>query len=232
MVAEREGGGGRIVEGPFNGQFGTWIVDEKDAAEVLVYRSSLVVAAAAVAAASGMVLLPALLGGDAPAAWSLDLAAAVFFVSFGVSIKTIHIYMKPMHDFLKVLWLGGAVGSIGVLAASESHSLVLAAFQDPMYLLGPGWVFVALTGLFFKEFACFQRLEASVLFALVPLLTGGHFLHLLPLGVEQGMSAALASSFLFFAVRKFDLPLKADIGDKTVFAYIAAQEAEQAQEQA
>ena len=69
MVAEREGGGGRIVEGPFTGQFGTWIVDEKDAAEVLVYRSSLVVAALAVAAASGMVLVPAVLGGDAPAAW-------------------------------------------------------------------------------------------------------------------------------------------------------------------
>jgi uncharacterized integral membrane protein len=225
MVMGRQGSEKRVVEGPFEGQFGTWVVDEDDAAEVLVYRGSLVVAAFAVATGCGMALLPVLTGGAAPAAWSLDLAAAVFLGAFGVSLKTIHIYMKPMHDMLKALWLGGVVGSIAVLAASETHSLVLASYLDPINLLGPGWAFVALTGLFFKEFACFQRLEASVLFGLVPLLTGGHFLHFLPLGVEQGFAAALAGSFVFFAIRKFDLPLKADIGDKTVFAYITEQEA-------
>ena len=44
--------------------------------------------------------------------------------------------------------------------------------QRPELLLASGWVFVALTGLFFKEFACFQRWEASALFAILPILTG------------------------------------------------------------
>ncbi len=87
-----------------------------------------------------------------------------------------------------MLWLSGAIGSAAVLLTSPSHYLVATAYQDPQLLLACGWVFVALTGLFFKEWACFQRLEASALFALVPVLTGGHFLHILPSEVEKAGS--------------------------------------------
>ena len=126
---------------------------------------------------------------------------------------------QPMHNFLKALWAAGALGALVVLASSPSHSLVVESFLHPELLLASGWVFVALTGLFFKEWACFQRWEASALFALVPVLTGGHFLHILPQGLEAGLAAALAVMFPFFALRKFEQPLKADIGDKSIFEY-------------
>ena len=88
----------------------------------------------------------------------------------------------------QALWLGGVLGSVGAAVAAPSHHLVLSTIQHPELLLASGWVFVALTGLFFKEFACFQRWEASILFGLVPVLTGGHFLRVLPSNVEQAMA--------------------------------------------
>ena len=110
-------------------QFGSWVVDEADAAEVLIYRGSLVAAALAVAAGATMALLPDATGLDAAPNWAFDAAAAAFFASFGVSVATIHIYMKPMHNFLKVLWAAGAMGAVLVLVASPSHSLVVDSFQ-------------------------------------------------------------------------------------------------------
>ncbi len=130
--------------------------------------------------------------------------------------------------------------------STPSHHLVSSTIQHPELLLASGWVFVALTGLFFKEFACFQRWEASILFGLVPVLTGGHFLRILPSNVEQAMAVVrtctllatrsakldsflllgqvLAATFVFFSCRKFGQPFKADIGDKTIFEYMAREE--------
>jgi uncharacterized integral membrane protein len=79
------------------GQFGVWFVNRHDAMEVLTYRFSLVAAALSVAAGTGLAL-----GSSAPPEWALDLCAVGFLASFGVSLATIHIYMKPMHNFLKV----------------------------------------------------------------------------------------------------------------------------------
>jgi len=83
------------------GQFGPWVVDQHDALEVLIYRLSLVGAALSVTAGVGLGL--GSLGSDSmPPSWALDACAVGFFASFGVSVTTIHIYMKPMHNFLKV----------------------------------------------------------------------------------------------------------------------------------
>lgn len=107
-----------------------------------------------------------------------------------------------------MLWGSGVVGALAVLALDPSHHLVTSTFEHAELLLASGWVFVALTGLFFKEFACFQRWEASALFAIVPLLTGGHFLHIVPSNIEHALAVALSSIFVFFAVRKFSQPYK------------------------
>jgi len=221
----------KIVEGPFKGEFGTWFVYEEDAAEVLTYRASLLVAALSVASGAALASAPGILAAAPPPAWAFDVCAGLFLASFGVSLATIHIYMKPLHNMLKVLWGSGVVGSLAVIASDPTHSLVLSTVQHPLQLLASGWVFVALTGLFFKEFACFQRWEASALFALVPIVTGGHFLGLLGAGAEGAMLDAIAFVFCFFAARKFSQPLKADIGDKTVFEFLALKEQQDARDQ-
>ncbi len=71
-------------------------MDEADAAEVLTYRASLVAAALSVSAAATMAVVPGALplGVEEAPAWAFDAAAAGFFAAFGVSLSTIHIYMK------------------------------------------------------------------------------------------------------------------------------------------
>jgi uncharacterized integral membrane protein len=92
--------------------------------------------------------------------------------------------------------------------------------EQPQVLWGIGFTFAALTGIFFKEAFCFNRLETKLLTPLVPLLLLGHLFGWLPLGTEQLLLAAWAVLFVVFALRKAVQPIVPDIGDKSVFAYL------------
>jgi hypothetical protein len=66
--------------------------------EVLVYRLSLLAAATSLSLGTFLALSTP----NSIAEWSLDVCAVGFLASFGVSLTTIHIYMKPLHNMLKV----------------------------------------------------------------------------------------------------------------------------------
>jgi hypothetical protein len=121
MVISPESAKINVVEGPFQGQFGLWFVDSHDAQvfspvfvmhmflcchqhfyqEVLVYRLSLLAAATSLSMGTFLALM-SLSTPNLIAEWSLDLCAFGFLASFGVSLTTIHIYVKPLHNMLKV----------------------------------------------------------------------------------------------------------------------------------
>uniref|UniRef100_UPI00286DF6E8 DUF2301 domain-containing membrane protein n=1 Tax=Chamaesiphon sp. VAR_69_metabat_338 TaxID=2964704 RepID=UPI00286DF6E8 len=90
-------------------------------------------------------------------------------------------------------------------------------------ILGVGFIFAALTGIFFKEAFCFDRLETKLLVFIVPLLLLGHLTQLLPKAAEPILLAVWAGLFLVFAIRKVIQQIPPDIGDKSVFEYLAAQ---------
>jgi uncharacterized integral membrane protein len=148
----------------------------------------------------------------------------VFCGALGVSLLTIHIYMVVLHRALQGAWLVGCLAS-GAIALLTPEPLLLYLYEHPLTLLGVGFVFVALTGIFFKEAFCFDRLETKLLTPLVPLLLLGHLVGILPVAVEQGLLAAWALLFLVFALRKTVQEIPADIGDKSVFDHLKAQRA-------
>jgi uncharacterized integral membrane protein len=190
---------------------------QSDVDGVTLYRSSLAVCAAlaAVGVCAGIANAPI----PTRAYDALYFAAAA---ALGVSLQTIHIYLRPMHNLVKALWAVGVVCS-GVLAASpllSTGALVSELQLRPELMLAVGWQFVALTGLFFKEAFCFGRAEAAALTLLVPLLSMGHFLRLLPGPVESAGAVAFAGLFLLFAARKFQQPARDDLGDKSVFEHL------------
>jgi uncharacterized integral membrane protein len=86
--------------------------------------------------------------------------------------------------------------------------------------LGVGFTFAALTGIYFKEAFCFNRLETKVLTPLVPVLLLGHLSGVLPLAWEQVLLGIWAVLFIVFALRKVVQAIPPDIGDKSVFAYL------------
>lgn len=203
----------------YEGQFGTFTITPDDRRGVVIYRAGLMVAALCFAIGSVLTLWqasnPAVLQG-------LTLLYTGFWLALGVSLLTIHIYMAPLHRALQAFWV---IGGISAFAIGHAHPepFAVTVYNQPLSILGIGFTFAALTGIFFKEAVCFNRLETKFLTPLLPLLLLGHLFGLLPLLLEQSLLAVWAVLFLVFAIRKVMQPIPPDIGDKSVFAYLKQQ---------
>ncbi len=203
----------------YDGQFGTFEITAQDRREVVVYRTGLGIAAASFALGTGLLLL---WGPIPPVLSALTLLFGSFWLALGVSLYYIHIYLRVLHRALQAFWLVGGATTLAI-AQLDSRPLALTVYQQPLTILGVGFTFAALTGIFFKEAFCFDRLETKLLTPLVPLLLLGHLSQILPVGVEQGLLAAWAVLFSVFALRKAIQAIPPDIGDKSVFEYLAQQ---------
>lgn len=203
----------------YQGQFGEFTITADDRRGVLLYRTGLAIAALCFAIATGLVLA---LPDYALTPWLLTGLYTVFTLALGVSLLSIHIYLIILHRFLQACWLIGAIASL-IIAVKFPTPLVLTVYQQPLLLLGVGWLFVALTGIFFKEAFCFDRLETKLLTPLVPMVLLGHMSNLLPLYVEQLLLTIWAGGFLIFAGRKAFQAIPDDIGDKSVFEHLHQQ---------
>jgi uncharacterized integral membrane protein len=207
----------------YQGHFGPFTITDVDRREVVIYRAGL--ALAAVSFAVGVTGLLTI----GPEPWVLNGLAVLyglFWLGLGVSLWYIHIYMRPLHLALQVFWAIGGVASL-VAAIVVPQPLALTVYQQPLWILGIGFTFAALTGIFFKEAFCFNRLETKFLTALVPGLLLGHMGGLLPIAVERGLLVVWAVLFTVFAARKVVQAIPPDIGDKSVFEHLA-QEAKSA----
>jgi len=203
----------------YQGQFGSFVITEADRREVIIYRLGLLLAAMVFVLATGLVLVY----GPQPWVWrSLSILYTGFWLGLGVSLATIHIYLQPLHRALQLFWLIGGIASLGV-AYSDPRPLLLTVYEQPLTLLGVGFTFAALTGIFFKEAFCFDRLETKFLTLLVPLLLLGHLVGIWPVVWQQGLLMAWAGLFLVFGLRKLTQEIPSDIGDKSVFEYLKQQ---------
>lgn len=197
----------------YQGQFGDFTIDRSDRISVIIYRTGLAVAALSFAMGSAIALLQP----D-----SISLLQPLFFcfsLGLGVSLLTIHIYLAVLHRVLQVFWAIGTAAGV-FWAISSNAPLAVTIYEQPVALFGVGFIFAALTGIYFKEAFCFHRLETKVLTFLVPVLLLGHLLGIFPQQLEQIMLASWTTLFCVFALRKVIQPIPPDIGDKSVFTYL------------
>ncbi|CAN1209288.1 Integral membrane protein [Tumidithrix helvetica PCC 7403] len=208
----------------YQGQFGTFTITDRDRQGVIIYRSALMVAAISFCIATFVALSQ--LGSDRSSNLSALNLVTWLYISFsialGIALATIHIYLAILHRALQIFLAIGSVAAIA-LAFQNPEPLALVVYQQPITLLGIGFTFVALTGIFFKEAFCFNRFETKILTLLVPLLLLGHLVGGLPQSVESILLAAWSGLFFVFALRKTVQPLPDDIGDKSVFDYLKTQ---------
>ncbi|MEH2025537.1 DUF2301 domain-containing membrane protein [Nostoc sp.] len=202
----------------YQGQFGEFTITQSDRTSVIIYRAGLMVAALSFAIGSALILL----NNNPSVVTALTPLYACFSLALGVSLFTIHIYMASLHRTLQIFWAIGTITSV-ILAITSSEPLVLTVYNQPITLFGVGFIFVALTGIYFKEAFCFNRLETKVLTPIVPLLLLGHLVGILPTQGESILLGTWASLFLVFALRKTVQAIPADIGDKSVFTYLKEQ---------
>ena len=103
-------------------------------------------------------------------------------------------------------------------------STALATLRDqPLWILAVGPLFAALAGIGFKEFFCFQRPEAIGLTLLLPAALLGHLLGLISDSFCLVLLESAALLLVLLALRKFGMDAAADVGDKSVFAYLDGQ---------
>jgi uncharacterized integral membrane protein len=208
----------------YQGQFGTFTITDRDRQSVVIYRSGLMVAA--VSFGIGTI---AVLSQFAQAAVVdsnvLDLVTfsyITFSIGLGIALAMIHIYMVVLHRALQAFL---AIGSVSAIVCSLYYHQPIGSivYQQPISILGIGFTFAALTGIFFKEAFCFNRFETKILTFLVPILLLGHLTNLLPPNIEAVLLAIWAGLFLVFAIRKAIQAIPPDLGDKSVFEYLKTQ---------
>jgi uncharacterized integral membrane protein len=201
----------------YQGQFGEFTVTRDDRKGVVIYRTALAMAAAAFGLGTMLILNASNLAAVVP---MLTPLFVLFGIALGISLWTIHIYLKPLHIALKLFWSVGCATALGIIFL-QPHPLGTALYPPfAVGLIGVGCIFVALTGLFIKEAFCFNRWQAKLLAIIVPILLTGHWFGWLPLALEKGLLSVWAITFAWFAVDKLTQPIPPDIGDKTVFEYL------------
>ncbi|RZM83035.1 DUF2301 domain-containing membrane protein [Leptolyngbya iicbica] len=203
----------------YEGQFGPFTIDASDRQEVIQYRAGLAIAASSFALGTAGILWR----GDVD--WVVQGISAlytVFWLALGYSLLKIHIYLRPLHRLLQAFWLIGGVASLAI-AHFSPEPFAQTVFDYPATIWGIGFTFAALTGIYFKEAFCFNRIETKVMTPLVPLLLLGHLFQFLSPEWEALLLAIWAANFVLFALRKSVQPCPDDIGDKSVFAYLEQQ---------
>jgi uncharacterized integral membrane protein len=201
----------------YQGQFGEFTIDQSDRTGVIIYRTGLMIAALSFAIGSFLAFK-----NNPTTIQAITPLYTCFSLALGVSLLTIHIYMAPLHRLLQLFWLIGSISAF-IFAHVDSQPFAVTVYTNPLTILGVGFTFAALTGIYFKEAFCFNRIETKVLTFTVPVLLLGHLLGILPLQAEQILLGVWATLFLVFALRKTFQAIPADIGDKSVFAYLKAQ---------
>jgi uncharacterized integral membrane protein len=199
----------------YQGQFGEFTITESDRQSVIIYRMGLIVAALSFAIATILALYN-------PSQAAIEVITPLyicFSLALGVSLLTIHIYMSSLHRILQIFWLIGSITAL-IIGYMDSLPFAMTVYNLPLTLLGIGFTFAALTGIYFKEAFCFNRLETKILTPIVPVLLLGHLVKILPTQAEQVLLATWAILFLVFALRKTVQAIPQDIGDKSVFTHL------------
>ena len=199
-------------EPSFEGVYGTYCITLQDQHEVQLYRICLLICGLSFSAGLGQWIL---IGPQLAPLWLLPLA-----VSLGLALRWIHIYLRPLHQALQLFWAAGCIGWL-VLAIQASPSGIFNALESQrLWILAIGPLFAALAGIGFKEFFCFRRPEAIGLTFLLPIALLGHLSGLINGSAAISLMTIASALLVLLALRKFGMEAAADVGDKSVFAYL------------
>ncbi len=200
---------------PIKGIYGDFIVTSEDKKEVLFYRLSII--SCGLFFSSG---LAQLFSNGSSQIW---ICFAGLAISLGLSLKWIHIYLRPLHQTLIIFWVIGCIGLLILSYHFGVTNLIYGLRENPKLILLIGPLFASLTGIGFKEFFCFRRIEAIGITIFIPIALIGYLTELANESFTFLMLVLSSLLLLIMGIRKFNLPAEADIGDKSVFDFLASQ---------
>ena len=197
------------------GVYGDFIVTSTDKKEVLFYRLSILFC--------GLFFLIGITqwftnGSNQIWIWLLGMS-----LSIGLSLKWIHIYLRPLHQTLIIFWLIGCMGFVVIAYYFGITNIIYGIRENPRLILIIGPLFAALTGIGFKEFFCFRRIEAIGITIFIPVALIGYLTELANERFTFAMLVVSSLLLILMGIRKFNLPAEADVGDKSVFNFLERQ---------
>jgi uncharacterized integral membrane protein len=208
-------GTGPSPEKEFDGLYGRYRITVSDQLEVQRYRIALLLCGLSFTAGICQWLI---LGPELAWLWLLPMATGL-----GLALNWIHIYLRPLHLGLQMFWAFGCLGATFLLWKVGSSAMLTTLSSQPKWIWAIGPLFAALTGVGFKEFFCFRRPEAVGLTLMVPTALLGYLSGVLNGSIVMGLLVISAALLLIMALRKFGMEAAADVGDKSVLAYLEGQ---------
>jgi uncharacterized integral membrane protein len=188
---------------------------KEDKITVVLYRIGIVLSAVIIAC---MAVLAVTTESSNSAAFGLsaEILAYGLYVSVGMSVFFIHLYIGKFHTFLKNLYFIG-LGCLALLLYIGKGSLSSAFLHSPYSVL----LLLPLSGCLgfvtAKEAFCFKLIEGYILAMLMPLylllVSNGA---LAQAGASYGL-VLIAILLALFTLRKTVMPLAWDIGDKSAY---------------
>jgi uncharacterized integral membrane protein len=188
---------------------------KEDKITVVLYRIGIVLSAVIIAC---MAVLAVTTESSKSAAFGLsaEILAYGLYVSVGMSVFFIHLYIGKFHTFLKNLYFIG-LGCLALLLYIGKGSLSSAFLHAPYSVL----LLLPLSGCLgfvtAKEAFCFKLIEGYILAMLMPLylllVSNGA---LARAGASYGL-VLIAILLALFTLRKTVMPLAWDIGDKSAY---------------
>jgi uncharacterized integral membrane protein len=183
----------------------------EDKTTVVLYRVGIVLSTIII---SGLALL--LLTAPPIAAKAADALAYGLYISVGMSVFFIHLYVGKIKGFLKNLYYLSLGCLIVLLYVGKGSLAAVFAHQPygPLLLLPLSGCLGLVTA---KEAFCFRLFEGYLLAMIMPLyllLVAGNILSLA--GASYGL-VLIAVMLIVFTLRKVFMPIAYDIGDKAAY---------------
>ena len=195
----------------FEGVYGPYTITSIDRLEVQRYRISLLVAGLAMTAG----LVHWWQFGDRWAwVWLVPLMAGL-----GLALHWIHIYLRPLHNALRLFWLMGCLGWGLLLMRAGPNEALTMLVEQPLWILAIGPLFAALAGIGFKEFFCFRRPEAIGLTLLLPIALLGRLVGIISTSLCAACLLIAGLLMVLLALRKFGMEAAADVGRRGAWCY-------------
>jgi uncharacterized integral membrane protein len=188
----------------------------EDKITVVLYRVGIVLSAVIIAGLTFSLITASSPSGTAAVIPSADVLGYSLYVSVGLSVFFIHLYVGKFKKILKNLYYLSLVCLVVLLFIGKGSLSGALAHEpySPLLLLPLSGCLGFVTA---KEAFCFQLLEGYLLAMIMPiylLLVSSSILF--GRGTSSGL-ALIAVLLIVFTVRKVFMPLAYDIGDKTAY---------------
>ena len=197
------------------GAYGDFIVTSTDKKEVMFYRLSVLFCGLSFTGGMTQWFVD---GSDFIWIWIL-----IMSISIGLSLRWIHIYLRQLHRVLIIFWTIGIIGLLIIAYHFGLTNIINIIKHDSKFLFLIAPLFAALTGIGFKEFFCFRRIEAISLVIFIPLSLIGYLLNIFNDKLTFIMLFVSSFLLLILGINKFNLPAEFDIGDKSIFEFLENQ---------